>query len=80
MKIDHTCPHCGHNNTDATCPSDLGAEPSPGDWLFCMTCGEWAIFDVIRPRKPTPAECLEIASDTSARNLDRVWHDKMGRL
>jgi hypothetical protein len=68
------CPWCRAVNTRASnaVPGEAVA-PTDGDASLCFYCGEWAIFDGDRQRKPTAAEFIEIGEDPDCQKLRAAW-------
>lgn len=69
------CPFCGANHDLATGVSG-GDAPNDGDISLCVSCGEFAFFEVATPgglRKPTDAEYELIAGEPLLRKTREVW-------
>lgn len=76
---DYTCPHCHRNNDMATVvdkeATHIHVDPVDGDYLFCLTCGDWGVVDAAhrRVRRPTADELEQIRVDAHCVQLMRAW-------
>lgn len=80
QEVNTDCPFCNKANELVRHEHKEGepvATPSPGAIALCYTCGEWAIFEgegkVIKLRKPTDEEYVEIAADDACTRIRKGW-------
>lgn len=67
------CPFCSEGFGPATCINLPDKKPDKGDMALCIVCGEWAVVDGPRMRKPTDAEYIEIAADQNMGKAREAW-------
>jgi hypothetical protein len=70
------CPFCNDGHDAIATPEGDVPQPDDGDFSFCFTCGEWAVFDigiVGTLRKPTWEEYTNIAADPRKNRMRAAW-------
>lgn len=68
------CPHCKTMNDTASGVLDAeGEQPTDGDALLCLSCGEWQIFEGGGVRPPTTEEYVDIGSSCQAAIARAAW-------
>lgn len=62
-----TCPICGYEMDDATCPAESKVSPSTGDLSVCLNCGELLMFnDILVAKKLETVVFLLLPVETQA--------------
>ena len=73
------CPYCNYL-VDAATPIDKQPiAPEPGDYLLCISCGEFSIeTDMMTIRKPTFDEAEAIELDNDCQRARWAWARSVG--
>jgi hypothetical protein len=74
------CPHCGaeYNVSVFFVAAPPGAQPSDGDAVLCVQCGEWCIYDDEEfggLRVPNKREARALIDDERSRFIREQWGD-----
>ena len=74
------CPKCGYVVSAASATDGSDDKPEPGNGVFCLNCGELAIFDdFMRLRPPTPTELADPELQHEAAHMKRAAIMKQGK-
>jgi hypothetical protein len=73
QNLEHRCPHCKQLNTKVRAVNDADVLPEDGDITMCFVCGDWAIFERGRARRPTKDELADIQKHVLCQEMVKGW-------
>lgn len=70
-----TCPHCRATHDSDTSINGDDSKPRPGDFSFCASCGEWAVFASVAGglRLCNEAEAAMIEGSPDCAAIHQRW-------